>query len=95
MAGAAELTGHERVTRLLDHEPSRVRTVRLMAGGNPRTVVLLFSVLAQGTDGDVRADLERLLDLCTPLYKHRLEVLPDLRLGIHRMRRGTAVPGDR
>jgi hypothetical protein len=72
----AELTGHERVTRLLDDEPSRVRTVRLMAGGNPRTVVLLFSVLAQGTDGDVRADLERLLDLCTPLYKHRLEVLP-------------------
>jgi tetratricopeptide (TPR) repeat protein len=71
----AEVTEHDRVARLLDEEPARVKTVRLMAGGNPRTVVLLFSLLAQETEGDVRTDIERLLDLCTPLYKHRLEVL--------------------
>lgn len=72
----AEATEHEGVLRLLDEDPARVRTVRLMAGGNPRTVVMLFGVLAQGTEGDVRTDIERLLDQCTPLYKHRLEVLP-------------------
>jgi DNA-binding MarR family transcriptional regulator/GTPase SAR1 family protein len=71
----AEATGHDRVARLLDEDPARVKTVRLMAGGNPRTVVLLFSLLAQEAEGDVRTDIERLLDLCTPLYKHRLEVL--------------------
>src|SRR5262249_12404065 len=36
---------------------------------------LLFQMLVQGTDGDVRSDLERLLDLCTPLYKSRFEEL--------------------
>lgn len=71
----AEATGQDRVKRLIDEDPGRVKTVRLMAGGNPRTVVLLFNVLAQGTDGDVRSDIERLLDQCTPLYKHRLEAL--------------------
>lgn len=72
----AEATGHDSVARLLDDEPGRVKTVRLMAGGNPRTIVMLFSLLAQGTEGDVRTDIERLLDQCTPLYKHRLEALP-------------------
>lgn len=65
----------ERVGRLLDEQPARIRTIRLMSGGNPRTIVLLFTLLEQGTDGDVRTDLERLLDLCTPLYKHRIEAL--------------------
>jgi len=37
---------------------------------------LLFNVLAQGTDGDVRTDLEKLLDQSTPLYKARFESLP-------------------
>lgn len=72
----AETTGHDDIARLLDEEPGRVKTVRLMAGGNPRALVMLFTVLAQGTDGDVRTDIERILDQCTPLYKHRLEALP-------------------
>ncbi|MCA9705377.1 MAG: tetratricopeptide repeat protein [Myxococcales bacterium] len=72
----AQATGNAEVATLIDEEPGRVKTVRVMAGGNPRTVVLLFSLLAQSTEGDVRADIERLLDLCTPLYKHRIDVLP-------------------
>lgn len=63
------------VTRVLDREPGRIRALRVLAGGNPRTLVLLFSLLAQGVDGNVRSDLERLLDHCTPLYKARFENL--------------------
>lgn len=64
------------VASLVKHEPGRLRALRELTGGNPRTVLLLFHLLAQGADGDVRSDLERLLDLNTPLYKARLEELP-------------------
>lgn len=72
----AETTGHDHIAHLLDDDPARIRTLRLMAGGNPRTVVILFNLLAKDVDGNVRSDLEQLLDYCTPLYKHRLDVLP-------------------
>ena len=53
-----------------------IRTSCTLTGGNPRTVVLLYGVLLKGMDGDVRADLEGLLDGVTPLYKARFEELP-------------------
>lgn len=71
---AAEMSAPQ-VSRLLDQDPARIRVLYDLTGGNPRTSVLLFSVLAQGIDGDVRSDLERLLDQCTPLYKARFEEL--------------------
>jgi tetratricopeptide (TPR) repeat protein len=64
------------VANLVKKEPGRLRALRELTGGNPRTVLLLFHLLSQGPDGDVRSDLERLLDLNTPLYKARLEELP-------------------
>ena len=63
------------VERLLEHDPARIDTLHTLTGGNPRTIALLFGVLARGTDGDVRSDLEKLLDQCTPLYKARFESL--------------------
>ena len=72
----AAATGNDRVAQLLDDEPARIKTVRLMSGGNPRTIVLMFTLLDLGVEGDVRTDIERLLDHCTPLYKHRIEALP-------------------
>jgi tetratricopeptide (TPR) repeat protein len=64
------------VIRLLEQDPARIRVLYDLTGGNPRTTILLFTVFAQGIDGDVRSDLERLLDQCTPLYKARFEELP-------------------
>jgi len=64
------------VRRLVERDPARIDTLHTLTGGNPRTIALLFSVLAQGTEGDVRSDLEKLLDQCTPLYKARFEALP-------------------
>jgi len=71
---AVELNAPQ-VSQLLEQDPARIRVLYDLTGGNPRTTVLLFTVLAQGIDGDVRSDLERLLDQCTPLYKARFEEL--------------------
>lgn len=72
----ARLRGVPEVERRIEAEPSRIRILHTLTGGNPRTVVLLYGVLLKGMDGDVRADLEGLLDEVTPLYKARFEELP-------------------
>jgi hypothetical protein len=72
----AQQHGIDRLVRQLDENPSRVRAMRLLSGGNPRTIVLLFKILAQSPDGEVENDLQQLLDQYTPLYKERFEDLP-------------------
>jgi len=67
------LRGQPQVAKILDTAPGRIRALHSLSGGNPRTVVLLYEVLETGFDGDARHDLERLLDLYTPLYKARFE----------------------
>ncbi|HKQ76107.1 MAG TPA: AAA family ATPase [Blastocatellia bacterium] len=71
----ARLRRTPHVTELLDRDPGRIRSLNLLAGGNLRTVVVLYQALAQGADDSVRADLEQLLDQYTPLYKHQFEAL--------------------
>lgn len=65
------------VKRVLTTRPERLRAMRQLTGGNPRTTVMLYELFAAGGRDNVRADLERLLDAMTPLYKARLEVLAD------------------
>ncbi len=72
----AELGNTPHVTELMEKDPGRLKTLHTLTGGNPRTIVLLYNVLTRGLDGDVRSDLEGLLDLVTPLYKARFEELP-------------------
>jgi Flp pilus assembly protein TadD len=67
----------DEVKRLLDARPERLRAMRQLTGGNPRTTVMLYELFAAGGRDSIRADLERLLDAMTPLYKARLEVLAD------------------
>jgi DNA-binding transcriptional regulator GbsR (MarR family) len=69
-------SGEAEVDKLIQERPGRIRALRLLAGGNPRTLVLLFRVLTEARDGDVQRDIEQLLDLYTPLYKARFEELP-------------------
>ncbi len=71
----AERSRNPYVIKLLETSPERIRPIYTLSGGNPRTLVLLYSVLAQGEQGDVRTYLESLLDQATPLYKARLEAL--------------------
>lgn len=71
----AGIWGAPEVKRVAEQESARIKVLHNLTGGNPRTIVLLFNVLASGVDGDVRSDIERLLDQCTPLYKARFEAL--------------------
>lgn len=72
----AEVGNAPSVARVVKEDPGRIKTFHVLAGGNPRTIVLLYDVLSKGVEGDVRSDLERLLDRVTPLYKARFEELP-------------------
>ena len=71
----AERWKNEDALRIVENEPARIRTLHTLTGGNPRTLTLLYNILGHGLDGDVRSDLESLLDQCTPLYKSRVEAL--------------------
>ena len=71
----AEIQGDDQVIHAIEHAPQRIAAMRILTGGNPRLVKLGYRVLREGIDGDVRRDLERLLDECTPFFKHRIESL--------------------
>ncbi|HZW48092.1 MAG TPA: hypothetical protein VFF61_11255, partial [Microvirga sp.] len=71
----SDLRGAAHVRRVVEAEPARIRTLHTLSGGNPRTLMLLYFVLMQSTEGDAATDLERLLDHITPLYKARIEAL--------------------
>jgi tetratricopeptide (TPR) repeat protein len=65
------------IRRVLLDRPERLRAMRLLTGGIPRTTVMLYELFAAGGKDSIRSDLERLLDAMTPLYKARLESLAD------------------
>lgn len=77
LAHLSERHGIPRVRQMLVGETARLRTLHDLTGGNVRTVLFLFHLLAQGVESDVREDLERLLDMVTPLYKARFEELAE------------------
>lgn len=68
----------QEMDRQLTFHPERLPTLRQLSGGNPRTTVMLYEILANGQNGSVRSDLEALLDNMTPLYKSRMDSLADL-----------------
>ncbi|MCP4688037.1 MAG: AAA family ATPase, partial [Desulfobacterales bacterium] len=63
------------VLNVLETRPERVHSLRIFTGGNPRLVKMVYRLLHEGAFGDVRQDLQRLLDECTPYFKHRIEGL--------------------
>jgi DNA-binding transcriptional regulator GbsR (MarR family) len=69
---------HAQMQTTLRTQPERLATLRQLSGGNPRTTVMLYTLLAGGQAGQVRSDLEILLDDMTPLYKSRLDNLADM-----------------
>jgi len=46
-----------------------------MTGGVIRTIILLYEIFVDDTNGNAFLDLEKILDSVTPLYKHRMDKL--------------------
>ena len=55
---------------------SRQKSLLALTGGSPRLAVILFEQIAKGFSDNINADLEKLSDAMTPLYKARFEELP-------------------
>ncbi|KJV06043.1 AAA family ATPase [Methylocucumis oryzae] len=70
---APGLAARQAMQATLDAQPERLKTLRQISGGNPRTTVILFELFAQGNQADIHADLKVLLDNLTPQYKARME----------------------
>lgn len=66
----------QHVTELLNRSPGRIAALTEMTGGNPRTLAILYLLLESQAGEDAFADLEKLLDRMTPLYKARAEEAP-------------------
>jgi|GEM_PF-914159 len=64
------------VLDLLDKDPGRIVALNTLAGGNPRTLNVLYSVLESHMSADLLAQLSAMLDTFTSWYHSRTEDLP-------------------
>ena len=76
LAALAQLSGDEGVKRALQERGGTLRTLHLLTGGNPRLIKTFYRLLRDGLRGEIRADLERLLDEFTPYFKAIVDALP-------------------
>lgn len=70
------------IQNIIKNEPERIESLRRLTGGVPRTIVLLFEIFTDDKDGSSFKDLEKILDLVTPLYKHRMDDLSPIQQNI-------------
>lgn len=71
-----EAYGTDVARELVEKRPGRIEALRRLTGGVIRTMVLLFEIMVENNTGSVFRDLNALIDLVTPLYKHRIDDLP-------------------
>jgi tetratricopeptide (TPR) repeat protein/DNA-binding transcriptional ArsR family regulator len=64
------------VLELLENHPGRIGALNTMAGGNPRTLGVLYGVLESHMSSDVLSQLSAMLDTFTGWYQARTEELP-------------------
>ena len=78
--------GKQAVLARLDRDPGALKSLRTLTGGNIRTLVLLYDLLAEEATRPIRSHLDRLLDALTPLYKHRFEsISPQAQRVLHHL----------
>jgi tetratricopeptide (TPR) repeat protein len=66
-----------KIKKIIENTPERIETLRRLTGGVPRTMVMLFDIFVD-EGGDAFEDLLKVLDDATPLYKHRMDDLPEI-----------------
>jgi TPR repeat protein len=66
------------IQTIIEQQPGRVESLRILTGGVVRSIVLLFELFLDQKNGDSLKDLDKVLDAVTPLYKHRMDDLKPL-----------------
>ena len=66
----------KKIAHIIKNTPERIETLRRLTGGVPRTMVMLFDIFVDD-GGNAFDDLLKILDDATPLYKHRMDDLPE------------------
>lgn len=66
----------KKVLNLIEKNPGRIAALNTLAGGNPRTLGVLYSVLESNASADVLSQLSAMLDTFTGWYQARTEELP-------------------
>lgn len=67
---------NKKIEAIIQNTPERIETLRRLTGGVPRTLMMLFDIFIDDSD-NAFDDLIKVLDDATPLYKHRMDDLPD------------------
>ena len=65
----------KKIKAVIKNTPEKIESIRRLTGGIPRTIALLFDILAEGPQGKSFQYLDHVLDMATPIYKHRLDDL--------------------
>ncbi|WP_233402822.1 AAA family ATPase [Marinomonas transparens] len=74
----AEVAGEDavkQITLAIEEQPEKIESIRRLTGGVPRTMALLFDILAEGPHGTTFGYLDDTLDMASPIYKHRMDDL--------------------
>ncbi|WCN13657.1 ATPase [Marinomonas mediterranea] len=74
----AKVAGEEAVKQIslaIEQQPEKIESIRRLTGGVPRTIALLFDILAEGPHGTTFGYLDDTLDMASPIYKHRMDDL--------------------
>lgn len=66
----------QKIETIIKNTPQRIETLRRLTGGVPRTLIMLFDIFIAESD-NAFDDLLKILDDATPLYKHRMDDLPE------------------
>lgn len=76
LAGVAEVRGDQRVLDTLKNRPGSIEVLHILTGGNPRLIRTFYRLLNEGMNGELRHQLERLIDDYTPYHKAIIDALP-------------------
>ena len=76
LAGVAEARGDQRVLDTLKDRPGSIEVLHILTGGNPRLIRTFYRLLNEGMNGELRLQLERLIDDYTPYHKAIIDALP-------------------
>ncbi|NLU99005.1 ATPase [Marinomonas sp. UCMA 3892] len=65
----------QQIKLAIEQQPEKIESIRRLTGGVPRTMALLFDILAEGPHGTTFGYLDDTLDMASPIYKHRMDDL--------------------